>query len=62
VKHWNYARVKQSIDQMLDSVTATTWGDLANWLGRYLPWEYDYRYDAEHSIAVDITRWDLPDT
>jgi hypothetical protein len=60
MKHWDYALVKQSVDQILDSVTARTWDDLANWLGRHFSWEYHYRYDAEHS--VDTTRWDLPDS
>jgi hypothetical protein len=59
MKHWDYDRVKQSVNQILGSVTAETWDDLANWLGRHLSWEYHYKYDAEHSVVVDLSRWDV---
>jgi hypothetical protein len=31
----------------LSAATASGWKDLANWLGRYIPWEFDYKYDRE---------------
>ena len=56
VKRWDCDAVEAAVQQLLDSVTATSWDYLANWLGRYIPWEYDYKYDRERGVIVDMAR------
>lgn len=44
MKRWDFQQLEAAIRKVCD-VEANTWGDVANRIGRTLPWEYEYRYD-----------------
>jgi hypothetical protein len=55
-ERWDAAAIRRTIETLVASVSGQDWGDLANWLGRSIPWEYAYKYDREHGVVVDIDR------
>jgi hypothetical protein len=64
MERWDLGQVKASIDLVLGSVTGERWADIADWLSRHLPWEYEYRYDEARGLSVDYSGWEdrRPDT
>jgi len=51
---WNADEIQKTLETLVRSAVAPDWPDLANWLGRYVPWEYSYKYDRDHGVVVDI--------
>jgi hypothetical protein len=47
MKRWDYADLHQAIEGLCGSVAGMTWGDVADRIGRQLPWEFDYVFDRE---------------
>lgn len=54
MQRWDHDELQTALRQLVDRVEATDWGDLANRIGRYLPWEYDYRYDDHQDKGRSI--------
>ena len=45
MKEWSYEELRAALEQLVGRIDATTWGNVANRIGRHLDWEYAYRYD-----------------
>jgi hypothetical protein len=58
---WDPNGFQRAIEHVLDLGTAGSWGEIANRLGRYAPWEYDYRYDRSQDRAAGLTPIDYPE-
>jgi hypothetical protein len=54
VESWDPDGIESTIRQLVASATGSDWKDLANWLGRYIPWEFDYKYDREKGVQIDL--------
>lgn len=46
MKHWDYQALRDAIVGVVALHEADDWGTLANRIGRHIPWEFDYKYDA----------------
>lgn len=46
LRRWDYVALVDAITGLCAFHEAGDWGMLADRLGRHIPWEYDYRYDA----------------
>ncbi len=57
MERWDLDKFRASVDVVLGSVTGERWPDVADWLGRHLPWEHDYRYDEARGLRVDYGAW-----
>jgi hypothetical protein len=57
MERWDYRAVERAIDQLVGGATGPSWSGLANWLDRYMPWEYSYVHDREHDVNATII-WD----
>ena len=58
---WDPEVFQRAIENVLDLTTAGRWGDIANRLGRYAPWEYDYRYDRAQDELAGLSPIDYPE-
>jgi hypothetical protein len=47
MKRWDYSALRRALDTFVGSLAGRNWGDVANRIGRMLPWEYEYKYDAD---------------
>jgi hypothetical protein len=54
VESWDADGIESTIRRLVASATGSDWKDLANWLGRYIPWEFDYKYDREKGVQIDL--------
>jgi len=52
MRRWDYEELHAAISEMCAGHEAADWGTLANRIGRYIPWEFDDRYDE----FIDSTR------
>jgi len=50
---WDYQELHAAISEMCAGHEAADWGTLANRIGRYIPWEFDDRYDEFIDSAGD---------
>jgi hypothetical protein len=55
-ERWDAEAIAKTIQTLVTSVAGDDWRDLANWLGRYIPWEYSYKYDRDHGVVPDIDK------
>lgn len=51
MRRWDYPMLHDTLTHFCAAFEAPDWGSLASRIGRYLPWEFDYRYDRH----VDAT-------
>ena len=48
MRRWDADQFLSMIDEICDGASGgPTWGSVANRIGRWLPWEFDYRYDDD---------------
>lgn len=52
--HWDYPVLESAIRKLIEGTNGPTWGDLANRIGRHLPWEFDYKYDEAQDSGQEI--------
>lgn len=45
MESWSYAELEAAIKQVCAESAGPDWGTVANRVGRWLPWEFDYQYD-----------------
>lgn len=45
MKRWDYSTLLSAVTDLCAFRNANDWGMLANRLGRFIPWEFDYQYD-----------------
>ena len=55
-ERWDAEEIARTIQTLVASVTGEDWRDLANWLGRSIPWEFSYKYDRDHGVVADIDK------
>ena len=58
MQRWDPHGFQQSLDRVLDKSAAGSWDEIANRLGRYLPWEFDYQYDEANDKAAGLEKMD----
>lgn len=47
MRRWDPAELRNALKVVCDSASpGPDWGSVASRVGRLIPWEYDYRYDA----------------
>ncbi len=46
MQRWDYSALQRAVTNLCAYWEAGDWGTLANRLGRYIPWEFAYKYDA----------------
>jgi hypothetical protein len=46
MKRWDYSALHAAITDVCALHEADDWGTLASRIGRHIPWEFDYQYDA----------------
>lgn len=56
MERWDYEILTSAVKGLCDAHEAADWGTLANRIGRFLPWEFDYRYDR----FIDKRHADVP--
>jgi hypothetical protein len=44
---WDYSKLLDAIAALCRETSGPSWPEVANRIGRLLPWEYDYRYDED---------------
>ena len=45
--HWDETEVRRLLEAICTEVgPGPDWGSVASRIARFIPWEYDYRYDA----------------
>ena len=55
-EQWDAEAIAKTIRTLVASVAGDDWRDLANWLGRYIPWEYSYKYDRDRGVVADMEK------
>jgi hypothetical protein len=58
---WDRDRFDRAVEHVLDITAAGSWSEIANRLGRYIPWEYDYRYDRAQDELAGLSPMDYPE-
>lgn len=61
MERWDPELFQRAIEHVLDVTTAGSWNEIANRLGRYAPWEYDYRYDQGQDELAGLPPIDYPE-
>jgi hypothetical protein len=46
MKRWDYEALRKTVGDLCAESDAADWGAVANRIGRHVPWEFDWRYDA----------------
>lgn len=53
MERWDYPLLHDSLIRLCASFEAPDWGSLASRIDKYLPWEYDYRFERhQDDVAV----------
>jgi hypothetical protein len=58
MQRWDPQGFQQALDRAVAKSAAGSWEEIANRLGRYLPWEFDYGYDQSHDTAAGLEKMD----
>jgi len=61
MERWDPVSLDRAIDNVLDITAAGDWAETANRIGRYVEWEYDYRYDNAQDEARGLSPMEWPD-
>ncbi|MFI2102820.1 Imm8 family immunity protein [Isoptericola sp. NPDC019693] len=60
MRYWSSAAFEAGVHRLVSACSpAPDWGELANRIGRVLPWEYDYRHDGTVNQKAGLPRPDL---
>ena len=54
VERWDYELLRDTLSRLCASFQGPDWGSLASRIDKYLPWEYDYRYER-HQDEIAAT-------
>lgn len=47
---WDPVELRRSIESICSDTVGLEWGPVANSIGRWLPWEYQYKYEEEDGL------------
>ncbi len=47
MQRWDYSELDDAIRRLCSTMIGKTWADVADRIGRHLPWEFDSRFDEE---------------
>jgi hypothetical protein len=61
MERWERDRFDRAIEHVLDVTAAGSWSEIANRLGRYIPWEFDYQYDRAQDELAGLSPMDYPE-
>ncbi len=58
MQRWDPEGFQQALDRALAKSAAGSWEEIANRLGRYMPWEFDYQYDESQDKTAGLEKMD----